>query len=214
MIKRFKELLNHPFFINKDARFSYDLSDNDKKQIELVKQLGFEPVFSEDEKSDVHFETDCWFYNSKKNLFLVVKFGGIRIFPVKTFEDLTGFSVVAPKGTDLQAFIETDDVLSELFKVAESVTKRVSTDVVKSITCKFDDDYNTLVIDVIFTGESNCRETVKIRYFKETERFEYAAFNSDNFGTRSNIEINLNLVAVLNRLHYLEQRLTDTEIPF
>lgn len=214
MIKQFKELISHPFFSNGDDRFSYSLSENDKNQIELVKQLGFEPVFSEDEKSDAHFETTCWFYNSKKNLFLVVKFGGIKIFPVKTFEDLTKFIVSGPKGTDLRVFIKTDDVMGELSKIVESMIKHVSERVVKSIACKLDDDYNTLVIDIVYTGEHNYRETVKIRYFKEEERFEYGTFTSDNFGTKSTIDVNLSLVAVLNRLYYLEQRLNDTEVPF
>lgn len=214
MINQFRELLNHPFFANTNERFRYDLSESDKSHIEVVKQLGFEPIFSKDELNDCHFEAACWFYNSEKNLFLVVKFGGIKIYPIKTFEDLTGFSVMCPKGTDLRAFIKTDNIMSELSKVAEAMVERASKDVVKSITCKLYDECETLVIDITFTGESNCRETVKIRYFNEGDRFEYAVFNSDNFGTRSSIEVNLTLVAVLNRLHYLEQRLCDTEIPF
>lgn len=223
MIDQFKKLLKHPFFANREKFVTYSLCKSEERQIELVKQLGFEPLFPSDELNNAHHEAPCWFYNDEKNLLLVIKYGSINIHPVKTFEDLSRLILLCPKGVDLRVFIDSDDIMGELTKVVETIVKRVPKDNLESITHKFYKESNTIVIDIVFVGEKNFKETVKISYFKETDkkhhsekedRFEYVTFNSDQFSARSNIEMNLNLFTVLNRLYYLEERLSNIGHPF
>lgn len=231
MFDQFKKLLKHQFFTNREKFVTYSLCESEERQIELVKQLGFEPLFTSDELNNAHCEAPCWFYNDEKNLLLVVKYGSINIHHVKTFEDLSRLILLCPKGVDLRVFIDSDDIMGELTKVVETIVKRVPKDNLESITHKFYKESDTIVIDIVFVGEKNFKETVKISCFKEVkiscfketdkkhhsekeDRFEYATFNSDQFGVRSNIEMNLNLFTVLNRLYYLEERLSDINRPF
>lgn len=218
MLNQFKEILKHPLLAEADIRSNYRLSEDELKQVELLKCFGFEAVDPDGELADVTSESACWFYNEEKSLFATIKYNGIRLYQINSFDDFTNLIGLTPKGTDLRVIVSSEDILRELFTLTEEMVKRIPLVNLEELGAAIDEEKNAVTITAKFKNEDEVhpitKEITSIFYNPETNTFEYLSHITDRFGARTNTELNLRLITILSKLYYLEQRLCDTEIPF
>lgn len=218
MLNQFKEILKHPLLAGADIRFNYSLDEDELRQAELLKCFGFEAVDPDGELTDVTSESACWFYNQGRQLFATLKYNGIRLYQINSFDDFTNLIGLTPKGTDLRVIVSSEDILHELFALTEEMVKRIPLVNLEELGTAIDEEKNSITITAKFKSDNEVhpitKEITSIFYNPETNTFEYLSHITDRFGARANTELNLRLITILSKLYYLEQRLSETDLPF